>query len=700
MLYAVEGTDPVPGRQGESGVEKRRKDLAKASNDTAGATSSREHWCWGGLCWCGVVQERYHKNINSLTRYGLMTDDSSTHAGLECLQQGRSGVDMPHTHQDLHPRAILFPNGNRALLLAPPAGTSAADILRDLGIGQPRALLLVVGGATALDEAVQSRLVQLCSRGIARAADNLGALIMDGGTHAGVMAMMGQGVADRGRKTALVGFAPAGKVTYPDGPADGGMAQGAALDPNHSHFVLVESGEWGGELETMYAVAEALATTVPVVMVLINGGPLARDEALQSVRHGWPIIVVQGSGRLADEIAALWKAKPPFIDDPVLAEMITDGVIHLFPLDGAVAALEDLITRRVRSDNTLKLAWERFALYDANAGSQQASFRTLQWWILVLGVLGTLLALTHTTLQPQVSADHIGLSLLHAVIVIVPITMAILVAAANRFNAGNKWVVLRASAEAIKQEIFRYRTRAASYVDPQTAQLSREATLAYKIESISRQLMQTDVNLSALRPPTSPILPRLVGPTEVDDGLSFLTPERYISLRLVDQLTYYQGKTVGLEWRLRLLQWLIYIFGGVGTVLATAGFDLWIALTTALAVACTTYLGYQQIENSLIKYNQAATDLANVHGWWMALSPDERADPRNVDTLVEYTEKILGNELTGWVQEMHNALAALRTQQTRPAVGNEATPTSADAQPSGNDVAPTRADAQLPGVTR
>jgi hypothetical protein len=192
----------------------------------------------------------------------------------------------------------------------------------------------------------------------------------------------------------------------------------------------------------------------------------------------------------------------------------------------------------------------------------------------------------------------------------------------------------------------------------------------------------------------------LVGPTEVDDGLSFLTPERYISLRLVDQLTYYQGKTVGLEWRLRLLQWLIYIFGGVGTVLATAGFDLWIALTTALAVACTTYLGYQQIENSLIKYNQAATDLANVHGWWMALSPDERADPRNVDTLVEYTEKILGNELTGWVQEMHNALAALRTQQTRPAVGNEATPTSADAQPSGNDVAPTRADAQLPGVTR
>ena len=154
--------------------------------------------------------------------------------------------------------------------------------------------------------------------------------------------------------------------------------------------------------------AEALATTVPVVTVLINGGPLARDEVLQSVRQGWPIIVVQGSGRLANDIATLWQAKPPFIADPVLAEIIADGVIHLFPLDGAVAALEDLITRQVRGDNTLKLAWERFALYDTNAGHQQASFRTLQWWILALGVLGTLLALTHTTLKQEVPG-HIGL---------------------------------------------------------------------------------------------------------------------------------------------------------------------------------------------------------------------------------------------------------------------------------------------------
>jgi hypothetical protein len=115
-------------------------------------------------------------------------------------------------------------------LLAPPAETKAADILHALDIAPPKALILVAGGAADLDAAVQPRLVQLCSRGIARAAANIGALLMDGGTQAGVMAMMGQGVADRGRKTALVGVAPAGKVTYPDGPADGSSTDGAALE--------------------------------------------------------------------------------------------------------------------------------------------------------------------------------------------------------------------------------------------------------------------------------------------------------------------------------------------------------------------------------------------------------------------------------------------------------------------------------------
>ncbi|MFQ5793679.1 MAG: DUF4231 domain-containing protein [Candidatus Bipolaricaulia bacterium] len=566
-------------------------------------------------------------------------------------------------NQDESKKEILFPNGNRAQLVAPPAETSAANILHVLGIEQPKALLMIVGGAAGLDEELKSRLVQLFSRGIARAAADTGALIIDGGTQVGVMAMMGQGVVDRGRRSTLLGVAPAGKVTYPGGPAEDSIEDSAPLDPNHSHFVLVESNDWGGETDTLYELAEGLAKGVPAVTVLVNGGLIAKEEVLRSVRRGWPIIVIEGSRRLADEIATLCQEKPSFIDDPVMAEIIADGDFHLFSLDDPIAGLERMIIRQLSRHTTLRLVWERFALYDDNAKRQQISFNRLQLGILTLGVLGTLLVLSQRELGIQNDRSWQG-QVLHYVIVIVPITVSILVAAANRFKAGNKWVLLRAGAEAIKREIFRYRAKAGIYNDQQMGKTSREAKLTREVESVSRQLMQTDVNLSALRPYVDPIPPKMDGAAADDDGFSFLTPDRYITIRLGDQLNFYRLKTTKLERQLKRLQWLIYISGGVGTLLAALGVELWIALTTALAAAFITYLEYQQIENTLMKYNQVATDLANVQAWWTALLPKEQADPKNVDKLVKHTEKILKGEHTGWVQRMENALAELYAQQT------------------------------------
>lgn len=45
----------------------------------------------------------------------------------------------------------------------------------------------------------------------------------------------------------------------------------------------------------------------------------------------------------------------------------------------------------------------------------------------------------------------------------------------------------------------------------------------------------------------------------------------------------------------------------------------------------TTYMEYQQIEDTLIKYNQLATDLFSVRTWWIALSETEQAKQYNID---------------------------------------------------------------------
>ena len=107
------------------------------------------------------------------------------------------------------------------------------------------------------------------------------------------MAMMGEALAQGGRRSQLLGIAPAGKVTYPGGPTYANTGDGTPLEPNHSHFVLVESDEWGGETGTMFKLAAAL--NVPVATMLINGGQIAGGEASQSVRNGWQLLVIDGS---------------------------------------------------------------------------------------------------------------------------------------------------------------------------------------------------------------------------------------------------------------------------------------------------------------------------------------------------------------------------------------------------------------------
>jgi len=569
----------------------------------------------------------------------------------------------------LAPKQIEFSNKNKANLVVSTGQTAATDLKNALGLSQPGPVLLLLGGDGELEDDLRPRVIQFFSRGIARAALDIGALIIDSGQHAGITAMMGQGVADRGHQTPLIGVAPASKVTYPNGVDKTDAADTDPLDDNHSHFVLTGGHNWGDEVETMFDLAKTLAQNKPVVTLLVNGGKLAKKQVLHSVRHNWPVVVIKGSGNLADELATLWQERPDFIPDPDLAEIIFDGRRHFFQLERSIAAIERLLeqlTSHKEADetSTLELAWRTFAMYDAGANRQQAVFNRFQKWILSLGVIGTLLALAQTQLEiTGIEAGLVAANILYYLILLIPISVSLLVAASNRFNAGNKWILSRASAESIKKEIYRYRARAEIYSDLETRRLSRDIKLTRKIDITSSKLMQTDVNTAAMPPYTGPIPPKY-GAAEGDDGMSYLTPDRYLKYRLQDQLAYYRGKTVQLEKQLKQFQWLIYLAGAAGTLLAAIGLELWIALTTALVTAFTTYLEYQKTEEKLMRYNQTATDLANVERWWMALSAEEQADPANIDKLVGQTEATLYSEHAAWVQDMQDAMAELRAEQT------------------------------------
>lgn len=612
-------------------------------------------------------------------------------------------------------QTIAFANNREATAVFPSPSASGKEIIEQLGIKQPKSVLLVIGGADSLDEKLGMRLTQLFGRGIARAATELKALVIDGGTEAGVMKMMGQGVADRGYKTNLLGVAPRALVQYPGSEAGGEVS----LDPNHSHFVLVDGQTWGSETGVIFKLMSHLTTNTPSVVLLAGGGEVSKNECLQAVRQRLSLMVLEGSGGAADEIAAAWKAKPSLPDDPLMAEIVDDGRIELYNLNNSVRGAERVLMRALGGDNVLMQAWERFADYDFNAILQQQRYKRQQNSILLIGLIITALAifneiydgnlkrLTFERWWPGIrngvlTPSEISWTAIHYLLLAAPIIVTILITAANRFKQGNKWLLLRSGAEGIKREIYKFRTRAEAYggmpaaappdVEVPTATVApptAEQVLAQRVEDITRRVMRTEVNSSVLVPYKKELgFPPYMEPDKGgDDGFSTLAPDRYVQVRLEDQFGFYRKKALKLERQVKWLQWSVFIIGGLGTFLAAINRQVWIALTTAAAAAITTYLSYQQTEETLMKYNQAATDLENVKSWWMALPADEQARAENVNALVNHTESVLQTEQEGWVQRMQDALAQLREAQV-PIAEPKKQPQLAEGEPPPEDEPP------------
>ena len=206
------------------------------------------------------------------------------------------------------PAEILFGNGNRALLVNDP-GLDPGELLSRSGL-QPglsgSRAILVCGGADNLNGTSLTQAQVVLGDAVSAAAQLAGALVFDGGTSSGVMAITGAARArHRWTMPVLVGVAPAGLVSYPGCRPDG---ERVPLEENHSHFVLARSSEWGGETNLLIGLTAAYAAQGRTVVVLAGGGPVSKSEILESVRRGWPIFVIKGTAGIADAILELWQA--------------------------------------------------------------------------------------------------------------------------------------------------------------------------------------------------------------------------------------------------------------------------------------------------------------------------------------------------------------------------------------------------------
>lgn len=167
------------------------------------------------------------------------------------------------------------------------------EALTQLEIPHPKTAIVLVGGAGGIkwiDKFPMKKAINI----VARLAEETHSVIVDGGTHAGIMAEIG-----RQRKSNKFDFPLIGVVfdslVMKEDPK-------SILDENHTHFFLTPGSDWGDESGWIAKIATAIAGDEKSITILVNGGDISRTDVEYGLLENRPAYIMRGTGRMADEI--------------------------------------------------------------------------------------------------------------------------------------------------------------------------------------------------------------------------------------------------------------------------------------------------------------------------------------------------------------------------------------------------------------
>jgi hypothetical protein len=246
-------------------------------------------------------------------------------------------ITAPHP-SSMSAHRLTFENQATAWLVDLQPNESVAEALGPV-LGIPRKTLVVVGGANGLSDNDLKRLEILFTEVICPFAETHGLVVVDGGTDCGVMRLMGQSRLKTGATFPLLGVVVKA-MTYLPGENPTHSDQ-APLELNHSHFITVPGDEWGDESHWIAKVADTVAGDMTSVTLLVNGGEIAlHQDVPNSVQRHRPVLVMAGSGRAADTLAAALNGTSA---NHHLASIIDTGLVQAVQLSDAMTGLEQTL---------------------------------------------------------------------------------------------------------------------------------------------------------------------------------------------------------------------------------------------------------------------------------------------------------------------------------------------------------------------
>lgn len=245
----------------------------------------------------------------------------------------------PSGVREYEPFEITFDGGAQARAVYTPRYGDPDSILQALGL-KHTPTLFVIGGAGFMEDESVDYIRKMVENGLAKFAQEYQITIIDGGTAAGVMELIGEARQRAGHTFPLVGVAPYSQVEYPGHKLESSKA---VLDKAHSHFVLTDGNDFGDESDMIAMLTTALTydRRLPALGLVINGGQIAQREVYMRSASGqmvFPLLVLEGSGRYADELAEAARTRilPPD-DADQFRQVLAADVEFIRVRDGADA---------------------------------------------------------------------------------------------------------------------------------------------------------------------------------------------------------------------------------------------------------------------------------------------------------------------------------------------------------------------------
>lgn len=297
----------------------------------------------------------------------------------------------------------------------------------------------------------------------------------------------------------------------------------------------------------------------------------------------------------------------------------------------------------------LDSAWRSYAQLDAAASRRSRAYRRLHLWIIILGVLTTLLAVLTATFFS--GTNSLAGFVLKAFLVGIPVITALLAALGMWAFKNGDWLITRSAAEEYLREIYFYRTIL------QTAK-AREAYLAKRMEAIQSQLRQRLGREPSLKPFKGSIPPGFdPASPDHDPGFDDLNGDAYFKYRLDSQVRWHTGKINNYKREGTVLTALLILAAASGAWLASVGGSLgiWVALTASIAAAVAGWQQFRSLDWIVKNYSKVVLELTSLHDHWLNLEAEERTAAEFYQ-MVRNCERVLEAQTMEWNKSMHKAL--------------------------------------------